>query len=216
MKKIISILCLSLFCINSTSAMLACNTASCGFSDVPESHQNYEAISYLYANGIINGFSDGTFRPDQEINRAEALKIILLGSGIEGEISTEKPFLDVEISDWFAEYVQKAKELGIVNGNADGTFAPNRNLNLSEALKIILKTNNINTDQIAISANPYQDIDQNEWYAPYFQYAQDANLLDQSADENVYPAKDITRGELAEIMYRIAFVKANNLSVFNQ
>ena len=47
------------------------------FSDVPSNHFAYEAVEFLKAGGIISGFSNGTFRPDQKVNRAEALKLII-------------------------------------------------------------------------------------------------------------------------------------------
>ncbi len=46
------------------------------FSDVPANHSNADAIAYVKSQGIVSGYSDGTFRPDQQINRAEFAKIV--------------------------------------------------------------------------------------------------------------------------------------------
>lgn len=51
-----------------------------GFSDVPFNHLNAETIDYVQANGIVSGYPDGTFRPDQTINRAEFVKIITIAT----------------------------------------------------------------------------------------------------------------------------------------
>ncbi len=217
MKKIIYTFIALFLGISSTQAMMAvCSVddEDCSFSDVPQTHKNYEAINYLSDNEIVNGFSDGTFKPDQQVNRAEALKMILLGSGINGEQANEKPFSDVETGEWFAEYIYKAKQLGIVNGNEDGTFAPARTLNLAEALKMVIKTNNVDVNEIAISFDPYQDVPKDSWFAPYFQYAKEKNLLDKNSAEKVNPDQDMTRGELAEIMYRIAYMNESGLPAF--
>ena len=66
------------------------------FSDVSSDSQYYEAIEYLQENGIVEGYADGSFRPNQEVNRAEALKIILLGSRVlVPEIQDQDIFPDV-------------------------------------------------------------------------------------------------------------------------
>ena len=174
------------------------------FSDVTSSHPNFTAINYLYDQGVIEGYPDNTFRPDQNVNRAEALKIILLGSDIlVTEVQEQEIFPDVLHGTWYAKYVVKAKNLGIVHGDDyTGLFRPGDTVNLAEALKILLKTNNKTT--YSPSYNPYLDVPAGAWFAPYFEYARKVGLLDQSSSENVYPATPVTRGLLSELMYRLA------------
>ena len=210
MKKMLTIFTVLAAVIISSTPVLA------EFSDVPASHQNYQAINWLQDKGIINGYPDGTFKPYQNVNRVEALKMILLGSSVSGETASNDPSTDVPKGEWFAEYVQKAKSLGIVNGYPDGSFGPTRTINLAEALKMILKTGNINTDAISVSEDPYKDVPKNEWFAVYFQYANNKKLLDANASDNVNPATDMTRGALAEIMYRLAYIQENNLDQFSE
>ncbi|MBN2096067.1 septal ring lytic transglycosylase RlpA family protein [Candidatus Peregrinibacteria bacterium] len=174
------------------------------FSDVASNHPNFDAITYLYENGIVEGYGDNTFRPDQAVNRAEALKILLLGSDVfVPEIQPQEIFPDVLHDTWYGKYVLKAKNLTIVKGD-DGTgmFRPGDTVNLAEALKMLLKTNDI--DSPAPASNPYWDVSKDAWFGSYFEYARLAGLLDQSSGENVYPATPVTRGMLAELMYRLA------------
>lgn len=70
MKKIISFLSISII------LALAIQPAFAAFTDVSPSHENYQAINYLERTGIIQGYSDNTFRPEQTVVRAEAVKII--------------------------------------------------------------------------------------------------------------------------------------------
>ncbi len=171
--------------------------------DVSSGHPNFEAINYLYENGVIEGYSDNTFRPAQAVNRAEALKILLLGSDIfVPNLQPQEVFPDVMHDAWYGKYVNKAKNLGVVKGD-DGTgmFRPGDTVNLAEALKMLLKTNN--TDLPSPSSNPYWDVSTSAWFAPYFEYARLGELLDQSSNENVYPATPVTRALLAELMYRL-------------
>ncbi len=174
------------------------------FTDVSSSHKNYEAIETLKKYGIIQGYADGTFKPENTINRAESLKIILKGSGIETpDTNSNGGFSDVPISEWFTPFVVKAKNLGIIKGNPDGNFLPENNLNLAESLKILLLTNGIHVSQISFSEKPYDDIELNQWFAPYFTYASEKNLIDKKKYEKVIPGHAVTRAELAEIMYRL-------------
>ena len=63
--------------------LVVANAASTtAFTDVASSHKNFKAITYLQDKGVIEGYSDNTFKPNQKVNRAEALKIILMGSKI--------------------------------------------------------------------------------------------------------------------------------------
>lgn len=177
--------------------------ATAVFTDIASNHPNYEAINYLYDNGIIEGYEDNTFRPDQLVNRVEALKIILLGSEVlVPEIQEQEIFPDVMHGSWYAKYTVKAKNLGIVKGDDNtGMFRPGDTVNLAEALKMLLETGDISTEYP--DSNPYWDVSSDAWFAPYFNYAQSISLLDESSDENVYPATPVTRSMLAELMYRL-------------
>ena len=78
------------------------------FADVPENSEHYAAVEYLKSKGVINGYPDGTFQPDKNINRAETLKILLLGTGTTLESSQNIAFPDVDASAWFYQYVRRA------------------------------------------------------------------------------------------------------------
>ena len=174
------------------------------FSDVSVSHENFEAIEQLKRFGIIKGYEDGTFQPDRTVNRAESLKIVLLGSAIEVDTSLKNNggFWDVEEEGWYAPYVVKSKNLGIVKGNPDGSFSPTRSVNLAEILKILLVANSVSVSS-SVKDSPYADVHSSEWFAPYFEYAKEKQLLDQSSTESVVPGHAMTRAEIAEIMYRL-------------
>lgn len=184
------------------------DTSAQVFSDVSTSNPNYTAVTYLKVHGVIAGYPDGTFKPDQVVNRAEALKIILLGSGetIADSIDLE-PFRDVPRDDWYSTYVAKAKELGIVEGYSDGTFKPAQTVNLVENLKILLLTQKIDMNTVVVSSNPYADAFADQWYAKYVEYAKEKNLIDPDSNNMIFPAQGMTRGKLAEAMYRLMIMK---------
>lgn len=186
------------------------------FSDVTPSNPNYTAIVYLKDHGVISGYPDGTFKPDQVVNRAEALKIILLGSGVQVPATVDlEPFRDILRTDWFAPYVAKAKELAIVEGYPDGTFKPAQTVNLVENLKILLLTQKVDVSTITVLTDPYADAFKDQWYGPYVEYAKEKNLIDADAQNMVFPAQGMTRGKLAESMYRLMYITANGLATYS-
>ncbi len=122
--------------------------ANSAFTDISDGvwYENYVNSAYEY--GVINGYSDGTFKPGNYVNRAEAMKILLTASGIPdtagayifigNEDSWENPFSDVSTEDWFYEYVMQAYTGEIVSGYADGTFGGGNNITRAEVCKIVL------------------------------------------------------------------------------
>lgn len=181
------------------------------FSDVPTSHPNYTAIMGLKSKGIINGYEDGTFKPDQPVNRVEALKMILLGAGVTTTATnTVAKFSDTSTSEWYAQYLNKAVELKVVGGYPDGTFKPTQSVNLVENLKMLLLAQNVQLSDMVPSVDPYADTPKTEWYAKYVQYAKDKNLIDADSQNKVYPSQAMTRGKLAETMFRVIYMKDNN------
>lgn len=181
-------------------------TAIAAFPDVPNTHKNYLAVEYLNQNGIVSGYEDGTFKPQQLVNRVEALKIILEGNevGIKEDFG-DIPFSDVGASDWFTKYVMSARDLGIVEGNPDGTFAPGRDVVRAEFLKMLLNTNNFKTEKWE-GAQIFSDVPADQWYTPYMNYAGQAGLVTKDADNNLYPAQALDRGQVAEIMYLLRII----------
>ena len=112
------------------------------FNDVEKTHKNFDAIYFLYNTNVIEGYDvekGRSFKPDNKINRAEFLKLIMEGSDHADYGKYEKCFTDVGIDAWYATYVCQAKAEGIVNGYADGKFRPDQTITEVEALKILGK-----------------------------------------------------------------------------
>lgn len=169
------------------------------FSDLPETHRHYPSLSYLEFEGVIGGYSDGTVRPDNLINRAELVKILVEGLDKKTSNSHRDCFPDVK-TEWFAPYVCYALEQEWVAGYPDGTYKPEQNVNKAEALKIIMNAFEVST------ADPrgvlFDDVDFGAWYAPFLQVAKDKNLIEESTGR-FNPGNFRTRGEVAEMVARI-------------
>ena len=155
-----------------------------------QSHKYEPAIAFVEANGIVSGYSDYSFKPDNVINRAEFTKI-LVNAFVTSNILGTNCFNDVNV-EWFAPYVCTAKKLSIINGYPSGDFEPDQFISVAEALKIILNT--IEIDLPNISPN-------DAWYAPYIWYATYSNLSFILSNNDI--SDHITRGEMAELIYQV-------------
>lgn len=169
--------------------------ALAAFRDVPQNHPYANAITYVQSERIVSGYSDGTYRPNDSINRAEFTKIvvgsIVIGPDIEGCSKTDEgPKLsDVPTSSWFIDYVCTARKRGIISGYPDGTFQPGKSINTAEAAKIVVKTFGL----VVAAQDPV-------WYRPYINALKGKDALPAAA---MSPEHILTRGEMAEIIYRI-------------
>ena len=128
MKKIIALLC-----------CLSILTSTCfAFSDI-ENKSHSELISELVNYGIINGYDDGTFKPQENITRAEFAKMIICATGYNyTEYEIYEDFVDVSNSHWAKDYIYVSKKLGIVNGTSSTTFEPESNITYEQAIKMIV------------------------------------------------------------------------------
>lgn len=180
------------------------------FSDVQSDNQNYTAISYLEDNNILVGYSDGTFRPNNTVNRAEFLKIILEGSNIPLDITENAPFPDINQNSWYAPYVKKAYKEGWIVGYTDGNFKPEQTINKSEALKILGEVQGWALES-RILTQPFADVYKTAWYTPYISYAKEHNFLEETGPL-FEPAKLMTRANISEIIYRTLEPNANKIA----
>lgn len=172
-------------------ALMAYSLNTFAYSDVLDEDPYAEAIGFITEQGIVKGYDDGTYRPNNKINRAEFTKIIV-GAKL-GSNPTHKAancFPDVKASDWFASYVCYAKDAGIIGGYPDGTFKPANNINLVEAAKILVNTLNVSTNPPTGS----------EWYSEYINAMADNKYLPPSFS---YFDQEVSRGEMAEMVWRI-------------
>ncbi|MEE0777112.1 MAG: S-layer homology domain-containing protein [Bacillota bacterium] len=106
------------------------------FKDVKKGQWYYEAVTYMAQNGYINGYPDGTFKPNNKITRAEIATII---TNIYGDLkaTTDITFSDVKQGQWFYDAVMNLAEAGYVGGMGNGIFAPNDNATRAQAAKFI-------------------------------------------------------------------------------
>jgi len=166
------------------------------FVDLIDGSELERAATELYRRGVVSGYANGFFLPERQINRAEALKILLtLRFGEVGQLPLEVDFSDVKSEDWFYKYVLMASELGAVSGFEDGSFRPFERVTLAQFLKMMtvifdLPTNldSALNDQFAL-----------EWYAPYVGLVTEFDLWEGSSFDFNYVLR---RADAALVLYR--------------
>ncbi len=97
-------------------------------------------IYMAYAQGIVEGYDDGTFLPDAPVNRAEALKILFGASELEpfDDADYSGKFTDVDDAAWYAPFLHTALSYEFLEGYEDGTFRPDQPITRAEAAKVVL------------------------------------------------------------------------------
>jgi len=185
------------------------------FTDVPVDHLYYKPIEYFAALGAIEGYKDAnnklSFKPNQKVNRAEAIKMILSTSSktrtLEKAIAKDV-FPDVKAKEWYAPFVKKAKEEGIVKGNdKTGLFDPSKSVLKNELLKMGLLANSLSVDSILKELpgeNIGSEVPQSAWFYSYVLFAKEYGIIYPTSNGKLEPGKELTRGEVAEVLYNIA------------
>lgn len=138
------------------------------FSDVAEDHPFYQAIYNLVNRGVLNGYEDGTFKPDNTITRAEFAKVIMVSEIGDANIpsNTTSKFSDTS-SHWANKYIAAAVNAGIINGYPDNTFKPDNTVTYAEAIKMAV---------CALGYGPVIDTTLNPWYTGYIKQASSIGL----------------------------------------
>lgn len=174
------------------------------FTDLDSNYTYATAITYLKNANVIGGYPDGSFQPGKTVSRVEALKMILAGLKIELNPASDLAFPDAAKDAWYAPFVGRAVKLEIAKGYPDGSFGPGKVVNRAEFLKIILGAAGITTT--APDNDPYADAPKDAWFAGAAAYAKEKNLVP-GGSSSLNPGDGLTRGEVAEIIYRLLAVK---------
>ena len=136
------------------------------FTDVAAEKWCNNAISTLFSMGIIDGYSDGAFRPDGPITRAAFTKMAV--NFFDYHVKDyDGRFTDVEGDAWYAGYIQAAAELKLIEGFDDGTFRPDDYITRAQACAIINRTLGRVPDADRMSIRPlvtWPDCDEDAWY----------------------------------------------------
>lgn len=166
-------------------------------SDV-STHWAIQEISCLVERGILNGYPDGTFKPDNPMTKVEFYKVIneLLGF----EETAEVTYLDVKATDWYYENVAKALRAGYIN--PEELLHPNENITRQEAVRILSMVYKLSDESDAANVFLDSELLLKETKG-YIGVLLENDLLHGYPDDTFKPTSNITRAEVVKLIYNV-------------
>ncbi|MDU2688938.1 MAG: S-layer homology domain-containing protein [Paeniclostridium sordellii] len=166
-----------------------------------DGHWANKQISKFIENSYANGYEDNTFRPDNQITRAEFVKLVNKYFGFNDKGVSN--FKDINQKNWYYNDVCIAIQAGYINGYEDNTFRPDNIITREEAAKIIVSIKN-QQDNVYDKLNAFPDKHLvSNWAKPYIEGAIENGYLKGDDLKNLRPTSHITRAESVTLLSRI-------------
>ena len=156
------------------------------YSDVSEDDWYNNAVSTLTNAGIIDGYEDGTFKPNGNITRAEFATIAV--RFFEATYEGENLFPDID-GHWAQDYINEAANAGIVDGYPDGTFGPQKRITRAEAMTMVNRTidRHPHKDHLLEDMIVWPDNPETAWYYEQVQEATNSHAYTMNTDDEQNP-----------------------------
>ncbi|MFA5855670.1 MAG: S-layer homology domain-containing protein [Candidatus Gracilibacteria bacterium] len=166
------------------------------FLDLPNTDPNLQIFQYLKEEGIFTG-SDGMLYPDNVLNRAEMVKIILKAFNRSVDVEYSVPFTDIPEDAWYGKYIAKAYKIGMAMGHSDGTFQPGTNINQAEFFTMLYRLKGSSRMRYD---GEFSDVSEDDWFALGAEFAHQNGLM---SGIEFLPEQTISRREAAKALYTL-------------
>lgn len=168
-----------------------------GFNDVSSGYTFYDEVEFLSSEQIITGYTDGTFKPDNVVTRAQAAIMIGRALGLNGDPKNTK-FNDVTASVTGSGYIASAVEKGIISGFTDKTYRPNEPVTRGQMAIFLNRAFTLTEGQV----NSFNDVSPN--MAAYQSIINVAvnGIASGYSDETYRPNQPVNRGQFSAFMAR--------------
>ncbi|MEI6309406.1 MAG: S-layer homology domain-containing protein [bacterium] len=179
--------------------------AASPFQDVTSSYWAAVQIEDLAGCGVVQGYADGSFRPEELVTRAEATKMLCLVLGTASQSEAAPSFLDLPSSFWAFPYVEAAVQARWIQGYPDGIFQPDRPVSKAELLSMIARGEGWSNPELSVQT--FADLPIDHWAFPLVQscYAHGVVRLGEpqiSEDGFLHPSVPATRAQAAVFLDR--------------
>lgn len=170
------------------------------FTDMAN-HWANDAVKRLVTKGVISGFPDGSFRPEQAVTRAEFIKLLTLAFNI--TVTSDVKFSDVSENDWYAPYIKNGYAAGIIKGDDLGRFLPNSPITREDACVMLYRYARINSDldMIEFAFNDKDDISEYAKDSVLFLYNE--KVINGVTPKTFVPKAMTTRAQAATLISRM-------------
>lgn len=166
----------------------------------------YNQAQYLYKLGIVDGYSNGNFGPDDTVTRGQIAKFTMNAFGLPFNMGGEM-FSDVKATDTFAPYIQSLKNAGVIGGYSDGTFRADEKVTRAQVTKFVFEAATFFVDDaVETSSCNFADKASFGVFAPYIcglaEHADDSYeaIIGGYSNGNFGPNDSLTRGQMAKII----------------
>jgi len=174
------------------------------FTDVKSNEWYYSNVKLASSKGIISGYPDSTFRPQNNVTRAEFAKMIVEALQFDTQNQDIDKFVDIKKENWYYPYIATLYNLGIVNGRTEDKFMPNAPITREEMAKIVAlalqKAGKISSVAYLQSFNDVSNI--STWAQKYVAMAVDNGIMQGTGQGKFEPKKYATRAEVAAVAIR--------------
>lgn len=203
-RRVLAVLLAAAMLLSLTAILSVPARADTPFSDVPTGKYYTDAVQWCYEKGYIKGYGDGTFRPDQNVTRAEMAAIIDSVEDLEhatesGLGNTTNTFSDVPNNVWYTQFVLRCVKYGLMSGYSKTQFGPNDNVNREQAAVILsLVADVVRVDGHTTFAD---DASISSWALSSVKPMAEVGLLAGIGENKFGPKTNLTRAMLCQILY---------------
>ena len=173
------------------------------FTDVHPGDWFYEPVCFVYSQGLMTGTSATTFEPNISLSRAMLVAVL---HRLEGSPAVSGgDFSDVADGDWYAQAVNWAASVGVVNGFDDGTFQPNTAITREQLAAILMNYAQYKGQDVSARAtlDTYNDATAiSSWANDVMSWAVAEGLLTGVTNDQLQPQGNATRAQVAAILER--------------
>ncbi|MGO4890248.1 S8 family serine peptidase [Anaerobacillus sp. MEB173] len=167
------------------------------FKDVTKTDWFAPHVDYLTKTNIIGGYEDGTFQPNNEVTRAEAITMIGRHLGINGA-RRATDYSDVSSSHFASGFIQSAQEQNLLAGYKDGTFRPNRYVTRGELAVLFVRAFSLNK----AATITFSDVSPTYYAHGAIQRLVGENITAGYPDGTFKPNQPVTRAEFSVLLTR--------------
>ena len=169
------------------------------FADVPEGYWAKMPIENNATVGLVQGFPDGNFKPNNALTRAELATLLVRAKGIEvPNTRARQVFKDVKPEFWAAKYVEIAQREGLIKGYPDKTFRPNNKISKAEGIAVLVRFDKLPLAEA--NAKPYWDVSTHHWAARHIQAAKEAGMLNFVDNNKLGPKQAMVRAQAVDML----------------
>lgn len=176
--------------------------AYASFSDVKDPWLS-SIVDDLAGKNIVNGFTDGSFRPANPVTRAQMAKLIAIAQNypLTSAAAESMSFSDCSSQFWATSYIKASAAAGIVKGYPDGTFRPESQITRGELARMLRRASGIAT--ITPAAQTFKDTSSSYWAYSDIETMVKYKIMGGYSDGTFRPAQPATRAQIAVSLYKL-------------